>query len=68
MQILVMGGVESPGIYTISGGSSILSALNVAGGVSKEGSFRKIEQRRGGEKVKIIDLYDILIFGDRTGG
>ena len=63
MQILVMGGVESPGIYTISGGSSILSALNVAGGVSKEGSFRKIEQRRGGETLKIIDLYDILIFG-----
>jgi len=28
VQILMLGGVESPGIYTVSGGSSILSVLN----------------------------------------
>jgi len=63
MQILVMGGIESPGIYTLSGGSSILSAINVAGGISSEGSFRKIEHRRNGKVINSVDLYDILIFG-----
>jgi len=63
IQILMMGGIDSPGIYTISGGSSILSALNVAGGISENGSFRKIEHRRNGQVLENVDLYDILIFG-----
>jgi len=63
MQILLMGGVESPGIYTISGGSSILAALNVAGGIAKNGSFRKVEHRRGDNVLETLDLYDIFING-----
>ena len=63
IQILMLGGIESPGIYTISGGSSILSALNVAGGIADNGSFRKIELRRGGNVIHTVDLYDIFIFG-----
>lgn len=63
IQILMLGGIESPGIYTISGGSSILSALNVAGGIAENGSFRKIELRRGGNVIHTVDLYDIFIFG-----
>jgi len=63
VQILMLGGIESPGIYTISGGSSILSALNVAGGIADNGSFRKIELRRGGNVIHTVDLYDIFIFG-----
>ncbi len=63
VQILLLGGIESPGIYTLSGGSSILGALNVAGGVSKQGSFRKIEHRRDGKLLQTIDLYDIFVFG-----
>jgi protein involved in polysaccharide export with SLBB domain len=64
VQILLLGGVESPGIYTLSGGSSILSALNVAGGIAENGSFRKIDLRRGGETVASYDLYDIFVFGN----
>ena len=64
VQILLLGGVESPGIYTLSGGSSILSALNVAGGISDNGSYRKIDLRRGGETVRTYDLYDIFVFGN----
>jgi protein involved in polysaccharide export with SLBB domain len=63
IQILMLGGIQSPGIYTISGGSSVLSALNVAGGISDNGSYRKIELRRGGEVIHTVDLYDIFIFG-----
>lgn len=63
VQILLLGGVESPGIYTLSGGSSILSALNVAGGISESGSYRKIELRRNGVTLEEIDLYDIFVSG-----
>ncbi|MDB2370079.1 SLBB domain-containing protein [Gammaproteobacteria bacterium] len=63
VQILLLGGIESPGIYTLSGGSSILSALNVAGGISDKGSYRKIELRRNGATIQTIDLYDIFVSG-----
>lgn len=64
VQILMLGGVESPGIYTVSGGSSILSVLNVAGGIAPNGSYRKIELRRNGITIDTIDLYDIFVFGN----
>ena len=64
VQVLLLGGVESPGIYTLSGGSSILSALNVAGGIAVNGSYRKIDLRRNGKTVTTYDLYDIFVFGN----
>ncbi|MDA9979757.1 SLBB domain-containing protein, partial [Gammaproteobacteria bacterium] len=63
VQILMTGGVEQPGIYTLSGGSSILHALNVAGGVSEKGSYRKVSLKRDGELIETFDLYDIFING-----
>ena len=63
VQILLLGGVESPGIYTMSGGSSILGALNVAGGIGAQGSYRKIEHRRGGQLLQLVDLYDVFVSG-----
>jgi protein involved in polysaccharide export with SLBB domain len=63
VQILLLGGVNSPGVYTISGGSNPLFALNAAGGISERGSFRKIDHRRNGEMIQSIDLYDIFVFG-----
>jgi protein involved in polysaccharide export with SLBB domain len=64
VQILITGGIENPGIYTLSGGSNILGALNIAGGISKSGSFRNIELRRGGQLIKEYDLYDIFVYGN----
>ena len=64
IQILMLGGIESKGIFTISGGSNILGALNVAGGISQNGSFRNIEVRRGGTLLKKVDLYDIFVYGN----
>ena len=63
MQIIVLGGVENPGIYTLSGGSNFLGAINVAGGISENGSFRNISIKRDGEVIQDIDLYDIFIEG-----
>lgn len=63
MQIIVLGGVENPGIYTLSGGSNFLGAINVAGGISENGSFRNISVKRDGVVIQEIDLYDIFIEG-----
>ncbi|MDA7562996.1 SLBB domain-containing protein [Gammaproteobacteria bacterium] len=66
MQIIILGEVELPGIYTMSGGSNILSAINVAGGISDSGSYRTIEHVRNGNILQQIDLYDLFIAGDNT--
>jgi protein involved in polysaccharide export with SLBB domain len=64
IQVIMLGGILSPGIFTLSGGSNILTALNAAGGVSEKGSYRKIEHKRNGETIQIFDLYDVFIDGN----
>lgn len=64
IQVVMIGGILSPGIFTLSGGSNVLTALNAAGGVSENGSYRKIEHKRNGETIQMIDLYEIFIDGN----
>ncbi len=64
INILITGSVEFPGVYTLSGNSNILQALNIVGGVKENGSLRNIILKRKGEKDEIIDLYEILIYGN----
>jgi protein involved in polysaccharide export with SLBB domain len=64
INILLLGGVISPGVFTLGGGSNVLTALNVAGGISDTGSYRKIEHKRNGETIQILDLYDVFIDGN----
>src|SRR5262249_37108424 len=40
------------------------NALVAAGGVTKVGSLRNVELRRGNELVETLDLYDILLHGN----
>ena len=63
ISVVILGGAISPGVYTISGGSNVLHAINVAGGISENGSYRKVKILRNGELVKKIDLYETIIFG-----
>ena len=64
INILMTGNVEFPGIYTLSGNSNILQALNVAGGASENGSLRNITIKRKDMPDLNVDLYQALIFGD----
>ncbi len=64
VQVLMIGGVEAVGIFTLPGGSNFLSALNAAGGISDAGSFRRIEHKRDGEILHVYDLYDIFVDAD----
>ena len=64
MNILLIGNATKPGIYTLPGGSSLLSLLHAAGGLREEGSYRSITHKRNNKIIQEIDLYDILIKGN----
>jgi protein involved in polysaccharide export with SLBB domain len=66
VQVFLLGEVSSPGLYTLSGSSNILHALNVAGGVSLNGSYRKIEHKRDNKMLSTLDLYDVMVFGSQA--
>jgi len=66
IQVLITGQANFPGIYTLSGGSNLLHALNVSGGISEQGSFRDVEVKRNGKLIESIDLYEVLIYGNAS--
>ena len=66
IKILITGSVEYPGMYTLSGNSNVLQALNISGGILENGSLREILIKRNGKTIEEIDLYDALIFGDTS--
>ena len=64
INVLITGNVEFPGIYTLSGNSNILQALNISGGPSENGSLRNVVIKRKNRPDITVDLYKALIFGD----
>ncbi len=66
LTIYVTGYAVSPGAYTASSLSTMANAVLAAGGPSAGGSFRAIQLRRNGQLVATLDLYDLLLNGDRS--
>lgn len=66
VQVFVVGEVEMPGAYVISSLGTIINALSVAGGPTKNGSLRTILITRNGKQVQAVDLYDMFLSGDRS--
>lgn len=66
IQVYVVGSAQRPGSYTLSALSTLVNALFSSGGPSPQGSMRNIQLKRGGKIVTTMDLYDLLIFGDKT--
>ena len=64
INILVTGNVSFPGMYTLSGNSNILQALNIVGGINNDGTLRNIILKRANKENQSIDLYQALLFGD----
>ena len=64
MSVLLIGNADKPGIYTLPGGSNILSLLHAAGGINESGSYRSITHKRNNRIIQEIDLYDVLINGN----
>jgi protein involved in polysaccharide export with SLBB domain len=65
-RVYVTGFVVRPGTYTVSSLDTVAQVLLQAGGPAAAGSFRNVELRRGKARVATLDLYDILLRGDRT--
>ncbi|MEL7023421.1 MAG: SLBB domain-containing protein [Pseudomonadota bacterium] len=66
IRIFVLGDVNQPGSYTVSGLSSMTNAIFLSGGVSLSGSLRNIQLKRRGVLVGTLDLYDLLLNGDTS--
>ncbi|NRP47425.1 Polysialic acid transport protein KpsD precursor [Marinobacterium sp. xm-m-312] len=67
IQVLMVGEVAQPGSYTVSGLSSLLNTLIATGGISRTGSLRDIQVKRGGAVIARFDLYELLLKGVETG-
>jgi polysaccharide biosynthesis/export protein len=66
IRVFVMGEASRPGSYTISGLSTVTSALYASGGVKPIGSLRDIQLKRQGAVIRRLDLYDLLLRGDTS--
>ena len=66
IQVYVVGEVEAPGNYPVSSLATVINALAAAGGPSHNGSLRGVRVTRGSQTVATVDLYDMLLSGDRN--
>lgn len=66
VQIFVVGQARRPGAYTVSSLSTLVNALFASGGPSAQGSMRRIQLKRGSQIVTEMDLYDLLLQGDKS--
>ncbi len=67
IRVFVMGETNRPGSYTVSGLTTVTSALYASGGVKPIGSLRDIQLKRQGAVIRRLDLYDLLLRGDTSG-
>ncbi len=66
VQVFLVGDVNAPGSYTVGALSTMTTVLAVGGGVSENGSLRRIELKRDGSTVNVLDVYDLLLRGNST--
>ena len=65
VRMYVVGEVALPGAYDVSSLSTPLNALFVAGGVTAQGSLRRLQHYRGKQLIEEVDAYDLLLHGIR---
>ncbi len=65
--VYLIGEVDIPGAYQVSGGATVFNALYLAGGPGENGSFRTIQVRRDNRVIREVDLYRYLLAGDKGG-
>lgn len=66
MRVYVTGYAQRPGAYAVNGVTTLINAVLLSGGPNAAGSFRQVELRRPGSPAVSLDLYDLLIKGDRS--
>lgn len=63
IDVFMTGEAMIPGVYAVSGLSTVSQLLFVAGGITDIGSLRNIEIRRSNKLITTFDLYDLLTKG-----
>jgi len=66
IQVFVIGQARRPGTYTVSSLSTLVNVLFASGGPTAQGSMRHVQLKRGDAVVSEIDLYDLLLKGDKS--
>lgn len=66
IQVQVVGEVEVPGTYSLSGLASAFNALYAAGGINDIGTLRNIKVYRHNRVLTTVDVYDYLINGNSS--
>ncbi|MEI7967428.1 MAG: SLBB domain-containing protein [Betaproteobacteria bacterium] len=65
IQVYVVGQARRPGAYTVSSLSTLVNAIFAAGGPGASGSMRAVQLKRAGRTVTEMDLYELLVRGDK---
>ncbi len=65
-KITIVGAVNMPGSYLVNPFSTITGALAYSGGILEIASLREIKLIRANGDIHYFDLYDLLIYGDRS--
>ncbi|MFQ5586035.1 MAG: SLBB domain-containing protein, partial [Thermodesulfobacteriota bacterium] len=66
IQVFVLGEVRNPGVYSLSAMSTVTNALMAACGPTRIGTLRRVELKRAGKTIVKMDLYDLLLKGDKS--
>lgn len=64
--VFVVGQARNPGSYSLTGQSTLTSALFASGGPNATGSLRRLQLKRQGQTLAEFDLYDFLGNGDKS--
>jgi protein involved in polysaccharide export with SLBB domain len=64
--VFVVGQARYPGSYSLTGQSTLTSALFASGGPNGNGSLRRLQLKRQGQTVTEFDLYNFLGNGDKS--
>jgi polysaccharide biosynthesis/export protein len=66
IQVLIVGYARRPGTYTVSSLATMVNAIFASGGPSNRGSMRSIQLKRSGKVIMTLDLYDLLLQGQKS--
>ncbi|NUQ30405.1 MAG: hypothetical protein HOQ35_18070, partial [Acidobacteriaceae bacterium] len=66
IRVLIVGYARRPGTYTVSSLSTMVNAIFASGGPSNRGSMRSIQLKRSGKVTMTLDLYDLLLHGEKS--
>jgi len=66
LSITVVGQVRRPGVFPMSSQGTVINALMAAGGPDAFGSMRGVKLKRRSGETRVIDLYALLLTGDKV--